>query len=197
MPINEKIRELRYKHGWTQETLAEEAKIADRTIQRAESGKSISKSSLSAIAEAFKIDVSQLLGDEKECETGKEPIYLNRIISGIEMVEMIHDVQAFRFSNDELQSKKELELISEVFQNFKDYADIWNEIEIRNKMEVEIYFSDKIKELGEENLWIFGGITEEGVICGTIETKFNIANLRVVRSNNPSIIVYQKNKASY
>lgn len=54
------IRERRQQRGWSQEYLAEVTGLSVRTIQRAEQGKTIGLSSLSAIATALDVDIASL-----------------------------------------------------------------------------------------------------------------------------------------
>ncbi|MCB7136985.1 helix-turn-helix domain-containing protein [Cellulosimicrobium marinum] len=55
-----RIPELRRSRGWTQERLAEASSVAVRTIQRLESGADASLESLSLIAGALDVPVSEL-----------------------------------------------------------------------------------------------------------------------------------------
>ncbi|UNK47803.1 helix-turn-helix domain-containing protein [Arthrobacter sulfonylureivorans] len=47
------IREARHQHGWSQETLAEQAGVSRPTIARVEAGNDISTATLAKIAEAL------------------------------------------------------------------------------------------------------------------------------------------------
>ena len=59
--INNKIRTLREKLGYTQSSLAEQTNLSIRTIQRVESGQTIPKGhTLKMLAEALKIDKIEL-----------------------------------------------------------------------------------------------------------------------------------------
>ena len=54
------IRDLRLKHGWSQELLAEMSGVSLRTIQRAERGENVSVESKKSIASVFGIHFSEL-----------------------------------------------------------------------------------------------------------------------------------------
>ncbi|GAB2468091.1 helix-turn-helix domain-containing protein [Xylanimonas ulmi] len=58
-----RIPELRKSRGWTQERLAEASTVAVRTIQRLESGADASLETLSLIAGALDVPVSELFAD--------------------------------------------------------------------------------------------------------------------------------------
>jgi transcriptional regulator with XRE-family HTH domain len=49
----EAIREARHQHGWSQETLAEQAGVSRPTIARVEAGNDISTATLAKVAEAL------------------------------------------------------------------------------------------------------------------------------------------------
>src|SRR3989338_8542583 len=66
------IQELRMKRGWPQEQLAEFAGISLKSVQRAESGKSISLDTLQALASALDVTVEYLVEIKaKERENAK------------------------------------------------------------------------------------------------------------------------------
>lgn len=51
--LAETIREARRQRGWSQETLAEQARVSRPTIARVEAGNDISTATLSKVAEAL------------------------------------------------------------------------------------------------------------------------------------------------
>lgn len=59
---SERIRIERMKRSWTQDHLAEKAKLSTRTIQRLESGTEPSMETIRALADAFGIEVEALRG---------------------------------------------------------------------------------------------------------------------------------------
>jgi transcriptional regulator with XRE-family HTH domain len=62
IPIHpQRIRQLRTQRGYSQERLAEEARLGHRTIQRAEAAKSIHAATAEAIATALNVPVSELV----------------------------------------------------------------------------------------------------------------------------------------
>ena len=66
------IRELRLKHGWSQEQLAQMSGVSLRTIQRAERGDAISLESQKSIAAVLDIHFSQL--QETDMNSKVEPL---------------------------------------------------------------------------------------------------------------------------
>lgn len=62
--VNNQIKKLRTKKGLSQGQLAEKANLSIRTIQRVESGNDVSISTLSLIAGALDVEVSELFDEE-------------------------------------------------------------------------------------------------------------------------------------
>lgn len=60
MTIAEKVKTNRLRKAWSQEQLAEIASLSVRTVQRTEKGQKTSLETLSALASAFDINVSEL-----------------------------------------------------------------------------------------------------------------------------------------
>lgn len=60
MTVAEKVKTYRLKKAWSQEQLAEVASLSVRTVQRTEKGQKPSLETLSAIASAFDVNVSDL-----------------------------------------------------------------------------------------------------------------------------------------
>ncbi|WP_447746283.1 helix-turn-helix domain-containing protein [Enterobacter asburiae] len=58
--IAEKVKTYRLRKAWSQEQLAEVASLSVRTVQRTEKGQKPSLETLSALASAFGVDVSEL-----------------------------------------------------------------------------------------------------------------------------------------
>ncbi|HFQ9141951.1 TPA: 2TM domain-containing protein [Enterobacter cancerogenus] len=60
MNVAEKVKALRLKKAWSQEQLAEVASLSVRTVQRTEKGLKPGLETLSALASAFEVSVSEL-----------------------------------------------------------------------------------------------------------------------------------------
>ena len=94
-PIGEKIRELRESAGKTQEVLAAMSGIDRRTIQRAESGKAVQMESLSSIASALNVPLTQIIEatdndkDDVENLAAQSLIVLRPIQSGMGLINLV------------------------------------------------------------------------------------------------------------
>ena len=82
------VRELRKKHKWSQEQLADLSGLNVRTIQRVESGNKASIETLKCLASVFEIDILKLTEEitviNKESENWKElPLWFRINMCGI------------------------------------------------------------------------------------------------------------------
>jgi transcriptional regulator with XRE-family HTH domain len=64
----ERIRELRFRRGWTQQELAAAAELSPRTIEYAEAGKRVSPPTITSIAEALGVRVESLIGGKNDLQ---------------------------------------------------------------------------------------------------------------------------------
>jgi len=72
LKMSNSIKRLRLARGWSQEQLAEICALSVRTIQRLENGDNASLETLSALAAAFEINVSELANESQPLtETGQ------------------------------------------------------------------------------------------------------------------------------
>jgi transcriptional regulator with XRE-family HTH domain len=109
----EKAKELRTRRAWSQEQLAAVAGINVRTIQRIERGDGASFETLKALANAFDVDVSELLaaplppekvGDKQnDAAPGQKVEFLGRVRAGRELFGIVAGTHMHAFDHDELQ----------------------------------------------------------------------------------------------
>jgi|GEM_PF-511988 len=99
MDCSSKIRLERQKRSWTQEQLAERAKLSARTVQRIECGADASLETLRLIADAFGIDVDSLRTRTTRTHfsapwerTVKVVTTVTVVILGIVLVEPMHAI---------------------------------------------------------------------------------------------------------
>lgn len=91
-----KIRGLREAAGMTQEKLAIMSNVDRRTVQRAEQGSRLQMESLASLAATLNVPVAQIitvedgLGEIDEV-TAKSLVVLNRIQSGIKLINIVRD----------------------------------------------------------------------------------------------------------
>jgi len=90
MTVAEKVKALRLKKAWSQEQLAEIASLSVRTVQRTEKGQNPGLETLSALASAFDVSVSELSE-----ETGDAVNALDKRISDAR-VQVAREMQFWR-----------------------------------------------------------------------------------------------------
>jgi transcriptional regulator with XRE-family HTH domain len=75
------IQQRRLDRGWTQEELALHSGLSSRTIQRAESGKSVGSESLKCLAAVFETSINNIIQEQNmdiiKNEVKPEPVTLN------------------------------------------------------------------------------------------------------------------------
>ncbi len=159
------IKEFRTKRALTQEHLAQLAEVNIRTIQRLESTGSCSKENLRAIAEAFDLDVAQLIETAKRRkEFGAGSSKDIEELASANIILVLHEVNGPKDLinglagcdgqiNDvpDILTEGQAELIGFVLDYLKDYADIQSDIypseQIRMMQEVKFKL-DELKHLG-------------------------------------------------
>ena len=190
MKINiELLKKLRKEKAWSQEELALVCGISLRTIQRIEKEGKASLESKKAIASAFEINVNELDFKQKTSavtDDETESFYF-RIEDGTKLSEVIGGAYAYRLNHDNPNNEEEAELLSWAAQSFQDWGDIWSELEAGDRVKATFDLSKLIKELEESGFWLFGVRSNEHY-PGVKGDKWPIANIFIMRSDNPKII---------
>ena len=113
MNTSDRIRKLRTQKGWTQQELAEASGVDLRTIQRLESGQSVSSHTLKGVAAALGVSLEALRGgSDDEPKPNPPGEFLPRITSGVELVAAIEGTCALGPSYDTPSDDEEVDLIS-------------------------------------------------------------------------------------
>ena len=199
----EKIRRLRTERAWTQEKLAEVAGLSVRTVQRLEKGICGSFATLQAVAQAMGVGVETLrAGDatrRPEPDEEKVGTLLVRLQSGTEVLRVVAGVHVFEFGHDDLRDESEVELVGEFLQLLQDYSDIWGELPAAQKVRAGFELQGYLNWLAKAGFWVFGGQVVKRFKVGDVEggsVAWRVAVIRVLRSNNPAIVVYPRSKAN-
>jgi len=204
-PDPKKIRRLREDRAWTQERLAAVAGIDTRTVQRIESGRSAFPDTLMALANAFEIDIAELIqtskqepeqaeqkrDGEEEKKNPREPriVFLLRISSGKELFDIVGGVDGCSLENDELGDEGEVDSVGDFLQGLSDWADMWNDIGPKDRIKAAYEYTEKIRELEEMGLWIFAGQNVRKLQGANTEVfKMTLGYVSVLRSDNPRIV---------
>lgn len=114
--------------------------------------------------------------------------FLTRIITGSDLLNTISGCHSYDFDNDELKDEAEVELVGAFLQNAQDWGEILPDIESGERVRIKYHLSQALQELEDNGLWVFGGVFPGKIKIGKEVTSWRISVLRVLRSNNPTII---------
>jgi transcriptional regulator with XRE-family HTH domain len=190
MKINvDLLKKLRNEKAWSQDQLADICGLSLRTIQRIEKSGSASLESKKAIASAFEIKATEL--DENEnnsaiADEESENFYF-RVEDGTKLTEIIGGAYAYRMNHDNPKTEDEAELLAWGIQSMQDWGEIWSDIEACERVKASFDLTQLIDELKEKGFWVFGLRTNEEY-PGIKGDKWPVANIFVMRSDNPKII---------
>jgi transcriptional regulator with XRE-family HTH domain len=195
-----KAKDLRTKRAWSQEQLADVAGVDVRTIQRVEHGDRVSFETLKALANAFDVDVTELLAPPPEQKVGDKPEeappsqrveFLRRVRTGRELLGIAAGTHMAAYDHDELQGA-EVDLVASVLQELHDCSEMWDEIGPAERVRVTHDLTARIKELEDAGLWVFAG-ARWGTYrfdspLGEKSIKMETATVLITRPTNPAII---------
>lgn len=183
------LKKLRREKAWSQEQLAEISGVSLRTIQRIEKSGRASLESKKAIAAAFEIravELDESLNSLAITDEETENFYF-RIDEGAKLTEVIGGAYGYRMNHDNPKTKEEADLLAEALQSIQDWGEVWAEIELGERVKASFELTQLINNLEENGFWLFGIRTNEDY-PGIKGDKWPIANLLVMRSDNPKII---------
>lgn len=190
MKINlELLKKLRTEKAWSQDELAIASGLSLRTIQRIEKDGNAALESKKALASAFDIKARDLDFDENSsaiADDNSDAFYF-RIEDGAKLSDIIDGACAFRMNHDTPKLEQEVELLASAAQSFQDWGDIWQDLEVGERVKATFDLSQIINELEEYGYWVFGVRTNEKY-PGIKDKKWPVANMYLMRSDNPRII---------
>ena len=116
------------------------------------------------------------------------PLFLVRLISGRDIMNVAGGALQFSFDHDEPRSAEEADLLGQFLQEVQDCAEFWNDTEAGERVKATFGLSERIKGLENAGFWVFG-LSEIRRIEGGIgsPSPWPIAILKVVRSNSEEI----------
>ncbi|MEW6546408.1 MAG: helix-turn-helix transcriptional regulator [Bacillota bacterium] len=183
------VRYLREKRAWTQEQLAEIAKIGVRTVQRIEKGEAVSFASVKAVAEALGVDLEALRA--KPRPTKEDQTLLPRVTSGNEILSIVVGAAFLDLSHDDLVSEDEVALVSG-FCGLLGDCDVLDEVSPAERVRVGYELGRMIEELDRAGFWVFGRTVARDYVftVGNETTRLTgrTAVVRIVRRDNPEIV---------
>lgn len=166
-----KLRDLRERSGYTQETLAAASLVSVRTIQRAEAGMDLSPEAIGGIAAVLQIDATELMFDN-DANLGSVPANVGSTIalrvqkSGRAVLEMLDSVCMAHLDCDVDPTTETLPLLKEAILllegQMPDPLDeekiVWpRRCSLVVKLEAISSLNDVLEKLGEAGIRLFMG----------------------------------------
>ena len=197
----EKLRWLRVTRVWTQERLAEVARVGVRTVQRIEATGAASFDSIQQIAQALEVEASELMDSPDTAKTKKTPktrepipVFLNRLTSGADVFRVLEGAHGGDFGNDNPVTREEADLVGAFMQDMHGYLDVCNEIEPGQRVQTAFEYTARIQELTNAGFSVFGASK-----CLRLRSQnrpdqvdqWTFAIIQVLRSDNPRIVKHQ------
>ena len=153
------VKKAREERVWTQNHLADAAKVNLRTIQRLEKDGSASFGTLLAVAGAFDIDVQQLnptSRTQEKYEAKKAVHLLPRLASGQDLARIINGADLFQVEHDETDDKRAQNAMVAVLEALKGDLVRWHDSDLTGKLKMEFKLSQEIKGLETHGFYLFG-----------------------------------------
>lgn len=181
-----RLRELREANHWTQETLAEKAIVASRTVQRAERGEPLDPTRLAKIANALHIDVAELV--VKEEPKTHELLFLPRVTTSSALQQMA-GCHARLEMHDEPADAREREAIGALLDTLEDFNMIWDDLSPSGRLNAGESLLGVVRELDAIGLRLFSTVAEKDVeVPGGAPMRWKVAHIVITKRDNPSVL---------
>jgi len=126
--LSEKVKALRLDRGWTQRHLADASGVDERTVRRIESGtKAASLDTLQALAEAFKIDCSELTNLATEPPKSHAKVQVIALRDGHDLINALVGSHAY-VTDAEHTDDDEVAVLIQLILETIDVAEIWRDL---------------------------------------------------------------------
>ncbi|WP_437893323.1 HNH endonuclease [Sorangium sp. So ce124] len=117
------------------------------------------------------------------------PSHLIRLMSGSDVFKIVDRASGYLFDHDDLRSESEVDLVGGFLQEARDWGEISDDLEAADRVRATFDLTNSLRILDEAGFWVFGA-TETRRLEGGVAapSSFPVAILRVIRSDDPSII---------
>lgn len=196
------VKNSRTERSWTQQQLADITATDIRTIQRIEAAAPCSPETMMALASAFEIDVTFLIGVKNlddsvlneiaqtamQEELKKQGLVLHHLLKiehPKEICNIFASCQAHSIEYMENLTAEQRKVFADFAADIEDYTDIYSEFSIHQRLETEDHFQQHLQNLKHCGLAAFGA-TDKRKLHGMNLTVFHCV---VVQENYPKISV--------
>jgi transcriptional regulator with XRE-family HTH domain len=192
--IGDAIRRERAGRGWTQEKLAEIARIAPRTLQSVETEDRISLATMKAISDALEMTIEELRGKadlSRETPATQDEI-LPRVSTGRQLTSIMGGAEMFYQDHDDLKDAQEVDLLAGFLQELEDIGDLWPEFGAGNRVEMAHHLGARLAEVEAAGFRVFGKRAHRRIVVGGDNQpgvmNMTVAHIVILRNSNAKIV---------
>lgn len=184
------IRAERNQRGWTQEELAEAAKVGARTIQRIEGEDRYSPTTIRLVATALGLELPI---PPRESPPGASTTTgcLPRVGTGRGLVELVGGADARDLRHPNASTEEEVVLLSELLQYLADLCDVWEALGPGEIVREAFHLQAELDSLAGAGFWVFGQRVVRPFRFGLGEScevlSLTVAVIAVERADDPRI----------
>ena len=111
-----------------------------------------------------------------------------RVLTGMQAFAIVVGADAFDFSNDELEDKEEMELISNFLQTLQDCGELGEDMEVGERVKTGFELTQDINNLDNHDFWVFGVVQKQMIKVADKLVDWSVAVIRIVRKTNLNIV---------
>jgi transcriptional regulator with XRE-family HTH domain len=164
------VLQLRKDRGWTQETLAELARVSPRTIQRLEDGQPSSSETRRAVAAAFEYgdldtfnkpwplpNIEKLKEESARIESETVAINVQSMARGKQLRELAEQAHSFLITSIDDPADEVEAMMASLKGYFVEYGNCHDLYSATDKLEVNQHFQEQIDALQALGVGVVGG----------------------------------------
>lgn len=114
--------------------------------------------------------------------------FLHRVTNGSALLAIVGGAHGSDFDNDELHDEAEVKLVAGFLQNAQDWGELFDGLESGERVRAKHSLSRDLQEIEDNGFWVFGAAVPRRLRFGDETSTWRIAVLRVLRSDNPTIL---------
>lgn len=167
--ISQQVKRLRKVQGWTQDSLAQEAGVSTRTVEKLESGRHTpEEQTLRSIARALGVDVAffdKVSPEEEERRKVEAERVLRKnvlvttrpIRSASDFLAAFDHMEAYRIDMSAVEDEQALELAAAMGDWIRDLGDVWAETYMSQRLEYARSFAQLCEEIEQHGYLCYMG----------------------------------------
>src|SRR5262249_5057592 len=175
----DRIKKLRNERVWSQDALATVSGINVRTVQRVERGHAASPDTLKALANAFEINVTDLVQANVHHPTvaASDSRRLLQIRTGRDLFGLVGGAKVFRLDHGDIDNDM-VPFVASFLQDLMDSEGIWLRMDPGDRIRLSSQFTSQIQDLEDAGLYVFAG------------RQSGLATVYVVKNTDPGIVPF-------